>query len=315
VTAPRTALFAGDVSLDTTVVIGHVPEPDEKVHSSALVEDVGGVVTNAAIACRRAGVPATLVVALGDDLAGQICRARLHEHGIEPHVATRRGITSRALIMLDGHGEKRLVLAAGVSLAPDERSCLDVDLVDASWLHTAAYDRAATIALVDRCRTTAIPWSLDLEPATLRDGLPPLRRCLDGAAAVFVNTRAAALLGPDPAGTLLAAGVRQVICTLGADGARLHAAAGAVLIAAPPSAEPVVDTTGAGDCLAGTYIAELCRGQDPADALRVAVTAASMSCRRLGGPASYARRDDVQNAMAATAPTAVGAAPSAESER
>ena len=45
-----TALFAGDVSLDTTVVVAHVPEPDEKVHSSALVEDVGGVVTNAAIA-------------------------------------------------------------------------------------------------------------------------------------------------------------------------------------------------------------------------------------------------------------------------
>jgi ribokinase len=315
VTPPGTALFAGDVSLDTTVVIDHVPDPDEKVHSSALVEDVGGVVTNAAIACRLAGVPATLVATLGDDLAGQICRARLHEHGIDPNVATRQGITSRALIMLDAHGEKRLVLAAGVSLAPDERTCLDVDLVTTSWLHTAAYDRAATIALVDRCRAAAIPWSLDLEPATLGDGLAPLRRCLDGAAAVFVNARAAALLGPDPAGTLLAAGVRQVICTLGADGARLHTTAEEVLVAAPTTAEPVVDTTGAGDCLAGTYIAELCSGRVPADALRRAVTAASMSCRRLGGPASYPRRDDVQNALAATEHTAVGTAPSAESER
>jgi ribokinase len=308
------AVFAGDVSLDTTVVVDHVPEPDEKVHASALVEDVGGVVANAAIACRLAGARVALLAAFGDDLAGEICQSRLQTRGIEPYAVKRPGTTSRALITLDAHGEKRLVLATGVSLAPDERACLDVDLTDAAWLHTAAYDLAATTALIDRCRAAGIDWSLDLEPATLRDGLAPLRPCLDGASTVFVNSRAAAMLGSGPTGTLLALGVARVIYTLGAMGARLRSATDDVLVDAPISAEPVVDTTGAGDCLAGTFIAALCSGQQAVDALRQAVTAASLSCRQLGGPASYPPPADVQSALAASERTVVGKNPSGESD-
>jgi ribokinase len=307
-------LFAGDVSLDTTVVVDHVPEPDEKVHASALVEDVGGVVANAAIACRLAGARVALLAAFGDDLAGEICQSRLRARGIEPYAAKHPGTTSRALITLDAQGEKRLVLAAGVSLAPDERACLDVDLTDVAWLHTAAYDLAATTALIGRCRTGGIGWSLDLEPATLRDGLGPLRPCLDGASTVFVNSRAAAMLGSDPTGALLAAGVTQVVYTLGAVGGRLRSTADDVLVDAPTSTEPVVDTTGAGDCLAGTFIAALCGGRQPVDALRQAVTAGSLSCRRLGGPASYPSPADVQHALATSERTVVGKTPSGESD-
>jgi ribokinase len=313
-TTRGTALFAGDVSLDTTVVVDHVPEPDEKVHASALVEDVGGVVANAAIACRLAGARVAFLATFGDDLAGDICQSRLQARGIEPYTSRRPGTTSRALITLDAQGEKRLVLAAGVSLAPDELACLDVDLTDVTWLHTAAYDLAATTALTGRCRAAGIGWSLDLEPATLHDGLTPLRSCLDGASAVFVNSRAAAMLGSDPTHALLAAGVSQVVYTLGAVGARLRSADADVLVDAPISAEPVVDTTGAGDCLAGTFVAALCSGQQAVDALRQAVTAASLSCRRLGGPASYPPPADVQNELDASLRTVVGKTPSGESD-
>lgn len=303
-TTTEIALFAGDVSLDTTTVVDHVPEPDEKVHASALVEDVGGVVANAAIACRLAGSPAALLATFGADMAGTICRARLQDRGVELRTAGDRGTTSRALITLDRHGEKRLVLATGASLFPDEEACGAFDLSGVAWLHTAVYGPAA--ALIGRCRQARIRWSLDLEPATLRDGLDPMLPCLDGATTVFVNTRAAAILGGDPTAALFAAGVAQVVYSLGAVGARLRTPTDDVVVHAPRSGRPVVDTTGAGDCLAGTYVSGLLFGLPPIESLRRGVTAASLSCRGLGGPASYPNPADVDALISETAinPTA-----------
>ncbi|MFD0904675.1 PfkB family carbohydrate kinase, partial [Actinomadura sediminis] len=43
-----------------------------------------------------------------------------------------------------------------------------------------------------------------------------------------------------------------------------------------------VDATGAGDCFAGVYLAELDRGAAPPDAARVAAVAAGLSCTRPG---------------------------------
>ena len=294
------ALFAGDVSLDTTTVVDHVPDPDEKVHASALVEDVGGVVANAAIACRLAGSPAVLLATFGADMAGTICRARLQDRGVELRTGGDRGTTSRALITLDRDGEKRLVLATGASHFPDEEACGAIDLSDVAWLHTAVYGPAAAAALISRCRQSRIRWSLDLEPATVRDGLDPLRPCLDGATTVFVNTRAAALLGGDPTAALFAVGVAQIVYTLGAVGARLRTPSDDVVVHAPRSGRPVVDTTGAGDCLAGTYVSGLLCDRHPNESLRYAVTAASLSCRGLGGPMSYPNPAEVDALISET---------------
>jgi sulfofructose kinase len=43
-----------------------------------------------------------------------------------------------------------------------------------------------------------------------------------------------------------------------------------------------VDATGAGDCFAGTYCAEIERGADPVAAARFAAVAAGLSCTRPG---------------------------------
>ncbi|MDT5151969.1 MAG: ribokinase [Mycobacterium sp.] len=300
--APGVALFAGDVSLDTTTVVDHVPEPDEKVHASALVEDVGGVVANAAIACCLAGSPVALLATFGADLAGTTCRALLRQRGVALRTADGRGTTSRALITLDSQGEKRLVLAAGASIYPDELTCRDANLGDVTWLHTAVYDLVGAALLVSRCRAAGVRWSLDLEPATLREGLDPLRPCLDGATTVFVNARAAALLGDAPTDALFAAGVAQVVYTLGALGARLHTVDRHTVVDPTALPGPVVDTTGAGDCLAGTYVAGLLLGRDPVGALQHAVAAASLSCCRLGGPASYPAPAEVSAKLGETVP-------------
>lgn len=287
-TGAATVLMVGDTSLDTTMLVDAVPAQDEKVLARRLVEDVGGVAANSAVAAAVAGASVRLETVLGADAAAVECVRALRAAGVEVHAERDSDRTARALIVLDGCGEKRLILAPGSRFYPDARRCDAVDLSGVGWVHTAVYDAAAAKRLVARCRRAGIPWSVDLEPATLGEGLPALTDVLDGAAAVFCNARAASLLGYRAAEQLFAAGVRQVILTAGRDGATLVTAAGS------HSAEPVavadgevVDTTGAGDCLAGSFVARTLHGDAAIDALGYAVTAASLSCAGVGAHPTY----------------------------
>jgi ribokinase len=289
------ALFAGDISFDTTVLVDHVPEPDEKVLTTEFVEDVGGVASNAAAACQLAGVPATLLCSLGTDQAAATCLANLTRRGVTVLHEPVQGPTTRALITLERHGEKRLVLATGVSMYPTTARCRSVPLDGVAWMHTAVYDAAASAALIQRCRVAGIPWSIDLEAATLSGGLDALAPTLHGTAVAFVNTRAAAVLGTAPARQLFAAGVQAVVRTDGAAGARWCVPAEqTTTVPVPEVVTTVVDSTGAGDCLAGSFVAQRLLGQGPLAALRYAVTAASLSCGRLGGQSAYAGHAEIE---------------------
>ena len=60
--------------------------------------------------------------------------------------------------------------------------------------------------MIDRSRAAGIPWSVDLEPATIPDRVEAIADYVNGSEAVFVNSRAATRLGDDPAGRLFALG-------------------------------------------------------------------------------------------------------------
>jgi ribokinase len=283
------ALFVGDIGWDTTVVVDRMPEPDEKVHTDRFTEDVGGVVTNAAVACALAGVPARLACRLPEDLAGTAAAVALAARGVALQAERGPGATCRALVLLDPSGEKRLILVPGASMYPSQAAVAGL-LLDAAWVHTALYDVRAGADLIARCRAAGVPCSVDLEPATLPADLDALGHLLRGCRAVFVNARASAVVGPD---RLHALGIPEVVEALGPAGARLTTLGGAVDVPAPAPLRPVLDTTGAGDALAGWYVAERVRGATPSDALRTAVAAASFSVGAIGAAASYPTRHDL----------------------
>ncbi len=281
-----TALFVGDVSLDLTMHVPRLPEPDEKLLASYVSEAPGGVVANAAIAAARAGARARLVLRLGDDIASAMVRRQLAEAGLTLDANVAAGPLCRVVILVDDSGEKRLVLHPGVSMYPEPVQIAALDLHRVTWAHTAAYDPIAAARLAARCREAGLPWSVDLEPASFPDGILALADTLNGAAVAFCNLRAAARLGDDAAGLLHRLGVGAVITTLGPDGAAWHEPGQPPRHVAAPTIIPR-DTTGAGDCLAGWFIAETLRGAAPLAALRRAVAAASWSCGRSGAQASF----------------------------
>jgi ribokinase len=286
------ALFAGDISLDATMGIPHIPGPDEKVRMTSFVEAPGGVVTNAAVAAHLAGQKVELLLQIGDDVASRAVPSLLRSRGLALHVEEQPGMLCRAMIMVDDGGEKRLLLYPGVSMYPSQQAAKTVPLDRFAWLHTAIYEPVAAGLLVERARQSGLPFSIDLEPVTFRDGIDVLAPHLARAEIVFCNTRAADRLGMDAARRLRELGAKSVILTLGAKGAIWHGDFG-TCSAEPPASIPIIDTTGAGDCLAGWIVAERLRGTEPQAALRTAVAAASLSCGRLGAQASFPTRDDL----------------------
>ena len=68
---------------------------------------------------------------------------------------------------------------------------------------------------------------------------------------------------------------------------------------APPPVE-VLDTAGAGDAVAGAYLATRFAGADPRTALAHGVVAAALSCRGEGCARSYPSGEEVRATLAAT---------------
>jgi ribokinase len=291
----RSALFVGDISVDLTMTIDHVPVPDEKVHVASAAEAAGGVVANAAVAAAHAGAAVTLLVQVGHDTAGRLAVEGVAAAGVSVRAGHADGGTCRVVILIEPHGEKRLLLYPGSSMYPSAGQVRSESLAGVGWVHTAAYDSQAAIALAERCRAGAIPWSIDLEPATIPDAVEGISAFVAGAETVFVNSRAAARLGSDAAGRLFAMGARAVVLTHGPDGAELVGADGRRYAAPAPPAQ-VVDTTGAGDCLAGWFVAGRLAGLAEDVALGRAVIAATLSCRRVGAQSSFPTPDEVARA-------------------
>ncbi|MHB1524164.1 MAG: carbohydrate kinase family protein [Candidatus Dormibacteria bacterium] len=295
------ALFVGDVCWDVRVHVGHIPAPDEKVCADATSESVGGVTANAAVACALAGVASRAVMRFGSDRVGREARTQLKDRGIRLEASMGDGATCVAVVVIEPHGEKRLMVGPGDSMYPTAAAVSAVDLAGVDWVHTAVYDKAAASLLVSRCRAAGIPWSLDIEPATFAHGVDDLTDHIDGAEVVFCNARAAKLIGPDPGLRLIELGSRAVVFTRGRSGACwLQADRPAVPITPMSSlGVKVVDTSGAGDCLAGWFIAERLRGSTPIQALTAAVVAATLSCGLSGAQPSFPTRSAVAVALGA----------------
>lgn len=292
-----TALFVGDCSLDTTVIVERLPEPDEKVHVQSIVEAPGGVVANAAAACAKAGADCRLAIVTGDDLAAGMVCAGLSALGVGVEDTAIGGRTCRVVILVEPHGEKRLLLDPGVSMYPSPEQIGDLALDGVGWVHTAAYGEAAA-RLAQRCLAVGIRWSLDLEPATFPNGIGRLAPVIAGAQTVFCNQRAGARIGDEPAQALLAMGARAVVLTLGAQGARLIRADSSELWLRSPVSPKVKDTTGAGDCLAGWFVAGRLAGLSDRDCLAQAVAAAALSCEGLGAQPSFPDRRSLEEFLA-----------------
>lgn len=294
-------LGVGDADIDIYLGVGHVPGRDEKVLGTLLGEFPGGVVANFCCAASKAGANVALASLVGDDAYGHQALAALEDAGVDTSLVVVKpgGRTYFCVVMLDETGEKALTVVATDCISP-RREHLDPEAFgQARLIHLMASDLELTTWVAQEAKSRGTLVSLDVEPTTVGspDEMATLMASVDLA---FPNAAGMQRLFPgdhlEGARALLDMGPSVVVVTLGAEGCLVVSELETIRI--PGIEVNVVDTTGAGDCFNGTFVAGYLQGWPLERCARVANAAAAFSVTGLGSRGALASLVNVERFLA-----------------
>jgi ribokinase len=288
-----TVIVIGDLMTDV-VAWASGPLAHASDTPSQITTHPGGGGANVAARLAALGVPARLVARVGNDPAGRAAVADLRAGGVATSVAIDPvRATGTVVVIVEPTGERTMLpdRGANAALAPAD---LPVDeLRSATHLHLSGYtlldpgSRAAGLVALEHAREAGLSISVDPASAAPIEAAGA-RAFLDWVASADVLLpnleEAVALTGarePEAAAWALARGGRDVVITLGADGALWSDGEQAVRAAAAEAPAPV-DSTGAGDAFTAGWLAARLTGAEPAEALEAANAYAAGTLRQAG---------------------------------
>ena len=266
------------------------PGVGETVIGTEFKEGGGGKGSNQALAAAKLGADVAFIGRIGNDEYGRYALKLWKEFGISTdNIAVDPGIHSGvSVILIDEAGRNMIMMVPGANFrlckedidrAADafERSTIvgfqletNFEIVEYGIRRAAA---AGARVLLDPAPARAIPVEV-LEHIWC---IKPNEHEASAISGIRVVDVASAL----KAGRwFLDRGVSVALITLGDQGAVLVTRDEQVLFSAP--VVEAVDTTGAGDCFSGAFMAAMASGTDIHGAIRYANCAASISVTRLG---------------------------------
>jgi sugar/nucleoside kinase (ribokinase family) len=150
---------------------------------------------------------------------------------------------------------------------------------------------------LERARAAGLTTSLDTNWDPLGEWMAVVAPCLPHVDIVFMNEDEARMTtgSTDPkvaAHCLLGAGAKIAVMKLGARGCAIYT--GSEEIFCPAYDVNVMDTTGAGDCFVGAFLAAWLQNRELKEAGRFANAVAAISVQRLGGVAGLETHIDVE---------------------
>jgi ribokinase len=263
-------LVCGDAAFVDLTFLGldALPAAGEERHAREMLRSPGGAAT-VAIGAARLGLSVALAYPLGADPDGDFVRAVLAHEGVRVNDRQVERTSVTAVMPIDGE-RAMATFDAEASLRPHDVAqfapravALSLPRLDCAPAGTMVY------AMVGD------------EGAREHAGALPAR--LAGARALIVNAREARVLAGEQdveaAARVLGRHVPRVVVTLGADGALSVEGSDEAVRVEGVAADPVVDTTGAGDLFTAAYIWSDLAGGSPEDSLRWACLAAALSVR------------------------------------
>lgn len=271
--------------------------------TTSFVPHFGGAVANVAAVAAAAGAHVALAGGAGADVWGDWLRDRLVREGVDVSMfaLSAKTQTQLALVTVNRHGEPtrtiygeplEAVAALSESGAPDAVADAAALLISSDTL-VGPRERELTMAARARAleldRPVIFAANLHLHRWRSRaDAAASANACVPRALLVRATAAEAAVMTgeDDPeaaAGSLVKAGARLVVLTLGREGAILR---GELRATAPGVPARVLSTVGADDVLTGILVARLAESRfyppAVAAALRDAVAAAAKACERWG---------------------------------
>lgn len=295
-------LVVGSLNMDLVVTASQLPKQGETVFGRGFATFPGGKGANQAVAAAKLGAQVTMVGCVGkDNFAVELLKS-LQAAGVETdHVrVVGEKTTGVALITVADAGTNTIVVVAG---ANQECGTNDVQVVldkrgKAGILLLQNEVPAFTVEYAIRAASRQ-GWKIIYNPAPARpvpseilglvDILTPNETELAALTGMPVRSRQEAVSAGEK---LLQTGVKQIIVTMGAEGALLMD--GGMVKVIPALQVQAVDSTAAGDCYAGAVAAGLAEGQALENALYFAAVAAGISVTKEGAQSALPSRNAVE---------------------
>jgi ribokinase len=296
----RQAFVFGNAAIDEVFIVRNLPAPGESVLGTAGDTSLGGKGANQAIALARTGVPTTFVAAVGLDRYARNIRETLGGEALDVILLERSGLaTDRSIIFAKADGDNVIVTtndcAASMTLAECVSVLAAAQAGDAVLLQ-GNLRADVTAALCRECHDRGL--YLVLNPSPFDKAFLEIVPFAD---ALFVNeTEARGLTGRsgvDAIEALVQMGVKQVVLTLGREGALLGSKDETVAV--PAAYVDVVDVTGAGDCFEGVAVGSALRRGTIIDvaALHHARRAAAHTIRAVGASRSFPSPEELHEIL------------------
>ncbi len=286
----------GSIMTDLVTYVERMPVAGETLAARRFAMGFGGKGANQAVAAAKLGSAVTMVGKVGDDAFGRDTLAHYARLGIDSrHVGVVPGASGVAPIFVEPSGENRILIVPGANehLAPDDVDAAAGELLGCDLILLQLEVPLATVY-------HAIDWAARHGKAVMLNPAPAtpeldLARIADVAFLAPNQTELAILAGMPTATvaqaeaaarSLLTAGLRRVLVTLGAEGALLVADGSATHV--PPVPVTPLDTTGAGDAFIGSFAHFYVQSGDVVAAMRQAGRYAADSITRPGTQSAFA---------------------------
>ncbi len=289
-------IVLGSINVDIVSRVEALPRPGETVSGGPLEVLLGGKGANQAVAAARSGAETSMLGCVGEQSFGLPLREMMEVYGVDMSgVDTLDGPSGAALIGVDARAENAIIVSPGANgrtAEADFRAPSEGDLV----LAQLELPVDVVLAYFRRAKAAGASTVLNTAPALrVPDELFDLSDIL-----ILNETEIAAYAGAGSPAEQTAKLRRRddqiIVATLGGDG--LTALVGEAARTLPARRVDPVDTTGAGDCFCGAFVARLAAGQPVLEALAYAQAAASISVTRSGAAQSMPTRDEVLAVMA-----------------
>jgi len=304
VSSPKPITILGIFVVDLAFETERLPAWGETMLGSTFRMGPGGKGSNQAIGAARLGGRVSFLSRVGRDTFGEMAFKTYAEEGVETEflIADAECATGAAAILIEeGKGENAIVVAPGAASALRTE---DVDRAAARIAESAVFMTQLEVPV------PVVKYGLRLaRERGVRTVLNPAPACkLEDAVFALCDyvtpneSEAAALTGLSvasvseaerAAGELLRRGARNVVVTLGAQGALVRNSEMTEHVPAY-NAGPVLDTTGAGDAFNAGLAVGLSEGMELVRAVRFGCAVGAISVTRPGTAPSMPRRDEVE---------------------
>lgn len=282
----------GSINIDHLYRLPHLPGPGETLAALTYDRGLGGKGANQSVAALKAGAQVVHIGAIGQ--GDTWTQGALAGHGVSLDAVARvSAATGHAIIALDAGGENSILLHPGANRQQDSaliaRTLARAGPGDALLLQNETSHQAEAAAL-------ARGQGADVFYSAAPFDIAALRAILPHATHLLMNAVEAAQLAQATGQGLADLPVKAVIVTRGAEGADWIGAGGTLHV--PAFSVTPVDTTGAGDCFAGSLAARLSLGDSPEQAMRYASAAAALQVTRLGTAGAMPTQPEVRAFLA-----------------